>query len=94
MNADRHLITVKVEGTRYRGAYALEQGQLVVEAHGLGYKTIDASVVDYALGEPAAKLAKLAFAELVREKLQTRAPCLELVAQGATTQVTFLGDDL
>ena len=94
MNADRHLITVKVGGTRYRGAYALERGQLVVEGHGLGHKTIDASVIDHSLGEPAAKLAKLAFTELVREKLEIRESCLTLVAQGSTTQVTYLGDDL
>jgi len=94
MNADRCLITVKVAGTRYRGAYALEQGQLVVEAHGLGHKAIDASIVDHALGEPAAKLAKLAFMELVRERLQHREPRLDLVAQGSTTQITFPGDEI
>ena len=89
MEANRHLITVELEGTRYRGAYSLEKEHLVIEAAGLGRKRIDASIIDYQLGEPATLLAKLAFTELVKENLGTQT--LELVAQGSTTQIAMLG---
>lgn len=90
MNADRHLITVELQGTRYRGAYALEEGNLVVEAHGLPRKMIDASIVDHSLGEPTTKLAKLVLRELLKENMALGEDTVRLAAQGSTTQVCFL----
>jgi len=89
---DRHLITVELDGTRYRGAYALEREYLVVEAYGLGRKEIDASLVDYMLGEPARKLAKLILTELIKEHVGRGHEFIDLVTQGSTTQVTFIGE--
>ena len=91
MDTNRNLITVKLDGTRYRGSYALEQEHLVVEAYGLGRKEIGASLIDYTLGEPAEKLATLVFTELVKENVERGHGVNELVAQGSTTQVIFIG---
>jgi hypothetical protein len=86
MDKSRQLLTIELDGTRYRGAYSLEQDRLVIEAYGLGRTEVDASLVDYCLGEPAHKLAKL-----VRENVSQGSDLINLIAQGSTTQVTFIG---
>ena len=91
MDSNRYLLTVELDGTRYRGAYSLDENHLVVEAHGLGRTEIDAALVDHSLGEPAKKLATIVFTQLIKENVEREPSTLELVAQGTTTQVTFLG---
>jgi hypothetical protein len=91
MDKSRQLLTIELDGTRYRGAYSLEQDRLVIEAYGLGRTEVDASLVDYCLGEPAHKLAKLIFTQLVRENVSQGSDLINLIAQGSTTQVTFIG---
>ena len=88
---DRQLLTIKLEGTRYRGAYTLDREQLIVEAHGLGRRTVDAALVDYSLGEPAHLLATLVFTQLVKENVERGSEFVNLVAQGATTQINLIG---
>lgn len=87
----RNLLTLRLDGTRYRGAYAIEGRELIVEAHGLGRRRMDAGIVDYTLGDPAHKLAMLLFTQLVKEHLNRDDDTLQLVIQGATTQPTIIG---
>lgn len=89
MEARRNLLTLNLDGTRYRGAYSIEGQELIVEAHGLGRKSVDASIVDFRLGKPAHKLATLIFVQLVKAGLDRNDDTLELVIQGSTTQPTF-----
>ena len=91
MDIDRQIITVELDGIRYRGAYTIERANLVVEAHGLGRKETDACLVDYRLGPAAERLASLLFMELVKEHMGGELDLMELVAQGATTQITLIG---
>ena len=91
MDAQRKLLTVELDGTRYRGSYSLDQRYLVIEAHGLGRKNIDASIIDYALGEPARKLATIVFTQLVKESVHRDDDLMHLATQGTTTQVTIIG---
>jgi hypothetical protein len=94
MDTDRHLLTIRINGVRYRGAYSLERERLIVEAHGLGRTEVDASLVDGALGEPARKLATIIFTQLIRENSGRNDDVMNLVAQGSTTQVTVVGQQL
>lgn len=91
MDTNRHLLTVELDGTRYRGAYSLEQENLIVEAHGLGRREVDATLIDCALGEPAKKLATLILTQLIKETVERGEHVVDLAAQGSTTQVTFIG---
>lgn len=91
MDTQSQLLTVALDGTRYRGAYSLEHGQLIVEAHGLGRKNIDASIIDYAMGEPARKLATIVFTQLIKESVHREDDLLHLATQGTTTQVALIG---
>jgi hypothetical protein len=90
MDAKRQLLTIELDGTRYRGAYSLEQEHLVIEAHGLGRTEVDASLVDYSLGDPAKKLATLIFTQFVKEQVGRGLETASLAIQGSTTQV-FIG---
>ena len=89
MSSQRNLLTLKIDGVRYRGVYSIEGRELIVEAHGLGTKSVDASVVDFVLGEPARKLAILLLAQLIKAALNRNDDTLELAAQGSTTMPTF-----
>lgn len=86
-----HLLTVELDGTRYRGAYRVEGEELIIEAHGLGKKIIDATIVEGQLGEPTKRLAQLAFAEFIKENAELDGDRLSLAVQGATTQVALFG---
>jgi hypothetical protein len=90
MDANRKLLTIELDGTRYRAAYSLEQGRLVIEAHGLGRTEVDASLVDHSLGEPAKKLASFVFRQFVKEHVGGGLDTASLAIQGSTTQV-FIG---
>ena len=89
MKIQRNLLTLKIDGVRYRGVYWIEGQELIVEAHGLGTRSVDASVVDFVLGEPARKLAILLLAQLIKAALNRNDDTLELAAQGSTTMPTF-----
>jgi hypothetical protein len=91
MDKNRQLLTIELDGTRYRGAYSLVREHLVIEASGLGRTAVDASLVDYSLGEPARKLATLIFTQFIKENVTRGHEIMNLVTQGSTTQVTFIG---
>jgi hypothetical protein len=91
MDMNSRLLTVELDGTRYRGAYRIEGQSLIVEAHGLGQKVVDASIVDFELGEPTERLAKLTFAQFIKEKVDREKDRLSLVVQGSTTQISLIG---
>ena len=90
MDPNRQVLTIELDGTRYRGAYSIEQEHLVIEAHGLGRTEVDASLVDYSLGEPARKLATLMFTQFIKENVTRDHAVMNLVTQGSTTQVTLI----
>lgn len=91
MDGNRQLLTIELDGTRYRGAYSIEQKHLVIEAHGLGRTEVDASLVDFSLGEPAKKLATLIFTQFIKENVTRGHAIMNLVTQGSTTQIAFTG---
>ena len=91
MYTNGNLLTVELEGKRYRGTYRIVDSQLVVEAHGLGSTSIDATIVDCELGEPTQRLAALTFAQFIKENIDEHADQLALAVQGSTTQVCLLG---
>ena len=86
----RHIITVRVDSTRYRGAYYKEGDRLVVEASGLGIRSMDATILGDELGAPAEKMAKLMLHDLVNEGTQTNLEPVILAAQGTTTEICML----
>ena len=85
---NRKLVTIEVDGTSYTGEYALEDDSVIVKAPGFGHSEIDASLVDYSLGEPTRKLAKLVLRQLVKDKLAEPDDLSHLCDQ-TTTQMTF-----
>ena len=90
MYTNGNLLTVELDGTRYRGTYRIEDRQLVVEAHGLGRRTVDASIVDCELGEPTQRLAALTFAQFIKENIEEHQDLLSLAVQGSTTQICVM----
>ena len=85
-----HVLTVELDGTRYRGACRIEGQNLIVEAHGLGRKVVDASIVDCDWGEPARRLANLTLAQFIKESEGTAGDLLQLAVQGTTTQICLV----
>ena len=91
MTIERNIITVRVDAIRYRGAYYKDGDKLVVEASGLGIRSMDASILGDHLGAPAKKMAKLMLHDLVKEGTQTNLEPVILAQQGSTTQINLTG---
>lgn len=81
------LVTVKIKGRRYRGAYFFEGNSLVVEGYGLETVTTDLAVLQGERGKAAVNLAKLALIEMVRNATALRGNAPELSSQGSTTRL-------
>jgi len=81
------LVTVHLNGDRYRGAYYFRDEKLVVTAYGLRESSADLAVLEGERGKAALNLAKLVLIDMVREvtDLQGLNPGLSL--QGSTTRL-------
>ncbi len=82
-------VSVSYHGLIHRGCYCVDSGQLIVEAFGLGVKSVDASLLEGDLGEPAQKLAKLLLMEQIKESSTDIRRWKERSAAGSTTRISY-----
>ena len=81
------LVTVHLDGERYRGAYFFEGDKLVVKAHGLETSSADMAVLQGERGKAALNLAKLVLIDMVRDAIDVRDVGPGLSLQGSTTRL-------
>ncbi|MEM7431229.1 MAG: hypothetical protein AAF351_04725 [Pseudomonadota bacterium] len=84
------IVTVHLDGNRYRGSYYFEGDQLVVKAYDLGTGFADMAVLGGERGKAAMNLAKLVLIDMVREAVDIKHIPAGLSLQGSTT-CTFAG---
>jgi hypothetical protein len=83
------IVTVHLDGERYRGAYYFRGDRLVVSACGLEEGSADLTILDGERGKAALNLAKLVLIDMVRSTpdLHSYPPCL--ARQGSTTAIYY-----
>ena len=83
------IVTVHLDGKRYRGAYFFEENELVVTAYELKQSSADMACLQGERGKAALNLAKLVLIDMVRDAqtIPSAHPGLSLV--GSTTQIGF-----
>ena len=81
------IVTVHLDGERYRGAYYFQGDELVVTAYGLRESSADMSVLQGERGKAVLNLAKLVLIDMVRESTDIPALHPGLSLQGSTTQI-------
>ena len=81
------LVTVHLNGERYRGAYFFKGDTLVVEAHGLETSAADLAVLQGERGKAALNLAKLVLIDMVRDAIDIKEVGPGLSLQGSTTRL-------
>ena len=83
------IVTVHLDGERYRGAYHFGKDELVVTAYGLRDTTTDMKILGGERGKAALNLAKLVLIDMVRDALDIRLRKPGLSLQGSTTRCSF-----
>jgi hypothetical protein len=83
------IVTVHLNGERYRGAYYFQGDKLVVTAYGLQESSADLAVLEGERGKAALNLAKLVLIDMVRDAMDTPILDTGLSLQGSTTQINF-----
>jgi len=83
------IVTVHLEGERYRGAYYFRGAQLVVTAYGLREGSADLSVLGEERGKAALNLAKLVLIDMVREMTVASGMPPGLALAGSTTAIVY-----
>jgi len=83
------IVTVHLNGERYRGAYYFRGEELVVTAYGLRESSANLAVLDGERGKAALNLAKLVLIDMVRAAMDTPIPDSGVSLQGSTTQINF-----
>ena len=94
------IVTVHLDGERYRGCYVFEGNELVVTAYGLKQSSADMACLQGERGKAALNLAKLVLIDMVRESqaIPSRHPGFSLCgttthvfcgSTGTTTQIGF-----
>lgn len=81
------IVTVHLDGERYRGAYYFEGDKLVVTAHDLETSSADMFVLQGERGKAALNLAKLVLIDMVRDANDTCHADPGLSLQGSTTRL-------
>jgi len=83
------IVTVHLDGERYRGAYHFHKDELLVTAYGLRDTTTDMKILGGERGKAALNLAKLVLIDMVRDgtDVKLRDPGLSL--QGSTTRLSL-----
>ena len=81
------IVTVHLDGERYRGAYFYDGDKLIVEAHGLETGSADMAVLQGERGKAALNLAKLVLIDMVRDAMDVRHVGPGLSLQGSTTRL-------
>jgi hypothetical protein len=92
------IVTVHLDGKRYRGAYFFEENELVVTAYDLKQSSADMACLQGEHGKAALNLAKLVLIDMVRDAqtMPSAHPGLSLIGStthmfcgGSTTQIGF-----
>ena len=83
------IVTVHLEGERYRGAYYFRGDDLVVTAYGLHESSTDLKILGGERGKAALNLAKLVLIDMVREVMNVDLLDPGLSLQGSTTRCSF-----
>ena len=83
------IVTVHLDGERYRGAYYYQGDELVVTAYGMPQGSADMSVLGGERGKAALNLAKLVLIDMVRNTLDASGVHQGLSLQGSTTAVFY-----
>jgi hypothetical protein len=81
------IVTVHLNGQRYRGAYYFRDDQLVVNAYGLLESSADLAVLEGERGKAALNLAKLVLIDMVRDVVDLQGLNPGLSLQGSTTRL-------
>jgi hypothetical protein len=85
------IVTVHLDGARYRGAYYYRGEELVVTAYGLKESSADMAVLDGERGKAALNLAKLVLIDMVRDAIDVHRLPPGLSLQGSTTAICLTG---
>lgn len=83
------IVTVHLDGERYRGAYYFRGNELVVTAYGLREGTADLAVLGEERGKAALNLAKLVLIDMVRDAKDVQCIPPGLSLQGSTTAIFY-----
>ncbi len=83
------IVTVHLNGERYRGAYYFRGDKLVVTAYGLQESSADMAVLEGERGKAALNLAKLLLIDMVRDVMDVGSLNPGLSLQGSTTRLHF-----
>jgi hypothetical protein len=83
------IVTVRLNGEQYRGAYYFQDEELVVTSYGLQQSSVNLAILEGERGKSARNLAKLVLMDMVRVAMDK--PILDsgLSHQGSTTQLDF-----
>ena len=84
-NAPDKIVTVHINGVRYRGAYKIRGSRMVVTAYGLEECSNDVSVLSGESGKAELNLAKLMLVQMVKSAIDVQALDPGLSLQGSTT---------
>lgn len=85
------IVTVHLDGERYRGAYFFQGEELVVTAYGFRESSASMSVLQGERGKAALNLAKLILIDMVRGEADAAMHDAGLALQGSTTQICVEG---
>lgn len=91
INMPDGIVTVHLDGERYRGAYYFRGEELFVTAYGLQESSASMAVLQGERGKAALNLAKLVLIDMVRDAGELPNPCTGLSLQGTTTQICLQG---
>lgn len=83
------IVTVHLDGERYRGAYYFRGDELAVTAHGLRESSASMAVLEGERGKAALNLAKLVLIDMVRDAVDVRFMDPGLSLQGSTTRLCY-----
>ncbi len=81
------IVTVHLDGERYRGAYYFRGEKLFVSAYGYQESSANMAVIQGERGKAALNLAKLVLIDMIRDAMTLDSSFPELSIQGSTTQV-------
>jgi len=85
------IVTVHLDGERYRGAYYFQGDELVVSAYGLKESSANMAILDGERGKAALNLAKLVLIDMVRSAAEPESLFPPLSLQGSTTNILLQG---
>ena len=83
------IVTVRLGGERYRGAYYFRGDELVVTAYGLRESSANLAILEGERGKAVLNLAKLVLIDMVREATGVYFIDPSLSLQGSTTRLCF-----